>query len=120
MLHERAVHALRAGATFRTRAVASTLLFRAVVQNGDIPMTVTVLLVAQDRRRSSSSRACVSSAISFVMGTPDWQARLAASVASRAREGAVRLGAELAPAGAFRSRGFVPLEAVVPTAHDTH
>ena len=82
-------------------------------------MTVTVLLVARDRSRSSS-RACVSSSISFVMGTPDWQARLVAAVTNRAREGAVRLGAELAPAGAFRDHRFVPLAAVVPSAHVTH
>jgi hypothetical protein len=81
-------------------------------------MTVTVLLVAD--RRDSSSRASVSSSITFVMGTPDWQARLVDVVASRAREGAVRLGAELAPAGAARDHRFVPLSAVVPSAHATH
>ena len=118
-MHEASTGKLHAGATFRAETVAPGLLFRTLVQNGETPMTVTVLLVAQDRRRSSSSRASVSSSISFVMGAPNWQARLAASVASRAREGAVRLGVELDPAGAHRNRRFVPLAAVIP-AHVTH
>jgi hypothetical protein len=81
-------------------------------------MTVTVLLLAADRR--DSSQASVSSSISFVMGSPDWQARLADDVACRARESAVRLGAQLAPEGALRDHRFVPLAAVVPVAHGAH
>jgi len=80
-------------------------------------MTVTVLLVAADQR--DSSHASVSSSIAVFMGVPDWQARLVDAVTSRAREGAVRLGAQLAPQGAREGR-FVPLAAVVPTAHVTH
>ncbi len=85
------------------------------MQNGDSPMTVTVLLVAADP--SASSHASVSSSIAVAMGHPDWQARLADAVTTRARESAVRLGLELAPQGASRSHRFVPLAAVVPTAH---
>jgi len=62
----------------------------------------------------------VSSSIAVETGAPDWQARLVDAVASRAREGAVRLGAQLAPAGASRDHRFVPLAAVVPTAHIAH
>jgi hypothetical protein len=118
-LHEHAGREIHAGVRFRAPSVAPGLLIETLVQNGDTPMTVTVLLVAHDRRRSSSSRASVSSSISFVMGAPDWQARLATSVASRARESALRLGAELGPVGAHRDRRFVPLAAVIP-AHVTH
>jgi hypothetical protein len=81
-------------------------------------MTVTVLLVAADP--SDSSHASVSSSIAVETGAPDWQARLVDEVASRARESAVRLGAQLAPAGASRDHRFVPLAAVVPTAHIPH
>ena len=98
--------------------MAPRLLSQPPVQNGDIPMTVTVLLVAADR--SDSSHASVSSSIAVSLGVPDWQARLVAAVTSRAREGAVRLGAELAPQGADSDRCFVPLAAVVPAAHVTH
>jgi hypothetical protein len=90
------------------------LLQSGFVQNGDSPMTVTVLLVAGDP--SASSHASVSSSIAVAMGHPDWQARLAEAVTIRARESAVRLGLELAP-GAPRNDRFVPLAAVVPTAH---
>lgn len=82
-------------------------------------MTVTVLLVAGDPS-VSSSHASVSSSIAVPMGTPDWQTRLVDAVTSRAREGAVRLGAQLAPEGAHRDDRFVPLSAVVPTAYVTH
>jgi hypothetical protein len=88
------------------------------VQNGDTPLTVTVLLVAADPTGSSS--ASVSSAMTVGIGSPGWQARFVDAVASRARAGAVRLGAQLAPAGASRERRFVPLAAVVPTAHVAH
>jgi hypothetical protein len=98
--------------------VAPALLFETHVQNGDTPMTVTVLLLAADRR--DSSRASVSSSIAVVMDSPDWRTRLADAVTSRAREGAERLGAQLAPKGASRADRFVPLAAVVPTALDTH
>lgn len=81
-------------------------------------MTVTVLLVAADRR--DSSLASVSSSIPVMVGVPDWQVRLVDVVTSRAREGAVRLGAELASQGADLDRRFVPLAAVVPAAHVTH
>jgi hypothetical protein len=81
-------------------------------------MTVTLLLVAGDR--TSSSRTSVSSSMAVTMGIPGWQARLVDTVASRAREGAVRLGLQLDPTGAPRDCRFVPLAAVVPSAHVTH
>ena len=81
-------------------------------------MTVTVLLVAGDRR--ASSHASVSSSITVATGSSDWQARLVDAVTSRAREGAVRLGAQLAPEAAPRDHRFIPLAAVVPTAHVAH
>jgi hypothetical protein len=81
-------------------------------------MTVTVLLLAGDP--SDSSQGSASSAISVPMGIPAWQVRLADSATSRAREGAVCPGAQLAPKGASRDRRFVPLATVVPTAHVTH
>jgi hypothetical protein len=94
-------------------------LLRALfVQNEDAPMTVTVLLVAEGR--DSSTRASVSSSIPIVMGDPRWQDRLVEVVASRAREGAVRLGAQLAPEGALPDHRFVPLASVVPAAHVEH
>jgi len=77
-------------------------------------MTVTVLLVA-DRH---SERAADSASVT-VMGRPDWQARLDACVASRAREGAERLGAASTPAR-LRDDRFVPLAAVVPVATRPH
>ena len=98
--------------------MALRLLPHIPVQNGDTPMTVTVLLVAEGRD-DSSSRASVSSSIPIVMGDPRWQDRLVDAVTSRAREGAVRLGAQLAPEGLPDHR-FVPLAAVVPAAHVTH
>jgi len=81
-------------------------------------MTVTVLLVAADR--SDSSHDSESPAITVAMGSRAWQAPLADVPTSGAREGAVRLGAHLAPKGASRDGRFVPLAAVVPTAHVTH
>jgi len=98
--------------------MAPGLLSSVLVQNGDTPMMVTVLLIADDRR--DSSHASVSSSLVLPMGSPDWQARLVDAVTSRAREGAVRLGAQLAPEGASREHRFVPLAAVVPTARVTH
>ena len=98
--------------------MAPRLLAIPLVQNGDAPMTITVLLIAADQR--DSSHASVSSSFVLPMGAPDWQARLVERVTSRAREGAVRLGAQLAPEGASRDRCFVPLAAVVPTAYATH
>jgi hypothetical protein len=88
------------------------------VQNGDTPVTVTVLLLAAGQR--DSSRASVSSSIAVPTGVPHWQDWLVDAVTSRAREGAVRLGAQLAPQGALSDHRFVPLAAVVPTAHVTH
>ena len=82
-------------------------------------MTITVLLVAEGRD-DSSSRASVSSSIPIVMGDPRWQDRLVDAVTSRAREGAARLGAQLAPEGALRDPRFVPLATVIPAAHATH
>jgi hypothetical protein len=81
-------------------------------------MTITVLLIAADQR--DSSQASVSSSFVLPMGAPDWQARLGDAVTSRAREGAIRLGAQLAPEGASRDGCFVPLAATVPTAYPTH
>jgi hypothetical protein len=95
------------------------LLLDIPVQNGDTPMTVTVLLVAEGRD-DSSSRASVSSSIPIVMGDPRWQDRLVDAVTSRARESAVRLGVQLAPEGALPDHRFVPLSAVVPAAHVTY
>jgi len=87
------------------------------VQNGDTPMTVTVLLVAAGQR--DSSHASVSSSIAVPMGVPDWQDWLVDAVTSRAREGAVRLGVQIASPEALSDHRFVPLAAVVPTAHVT-
>jgi hypothetical protein len=81
-------------------------------------MTVTVLLLAADP--GDAPHASVSTSMAVEMDTPGWQARLVDDVASRAREGAVRLGAQLAPTGAGRDHRFVPLAAVVPTAHVSH
>jgi hypothetical protein len=88
------------------------------VQNGDTPVTVTVLLI--DGERSDSSLVSHSPSITVVMGSPAWQAPPAIVSASGAREGAVRRGAQLAPKGASRDGRFVPLAAVVPTAYVTH
>ena len=82
-------------------------------------MTVTVLLFAADQS-VSSSHASVSSSIAVSTGVPGWQTRLVDDVTCRAREGAVRLGAQLAPEGAHRDDRFIPLSAVVPTAYVTH
>jgi hypothetical protein len=95
------------------------LLAGLLVQNEDTPVTVTVLLVAEGRD-DSSARASVSSSIPIVMGDPRWQDRLVEVVTSRAREGAVRLGAQLAPEGALPDHRFVPLATVVPAAHVQH
>ena len=81
-------------------------------------MTVTVLLLAADR--SDSSLVSASPVVAVTMGSPAWQASLADVPTSEVREGAVRLGAHLAPKGASRDDRFVPLAAVVPTAHVTH
>jgi hypothetical protein len=88
------------------------------VQNGDIPVTVTVLLLAADR--SDSSLVSASPVVAVTKGSPAWQASFVDVPASGAREGAVRPGALLAPKGASRDDRFVPLAAVVPTAHVTH
>jgi len=98
--------------------VAFQLLQSALVQNGDSPMTVTVLLIAAGRR--DSSQASVSSSIVLPMGTPDWQHRLVTAVTTRAREGAVRLGSELLADQSPPAHRFVPLAAVIPAAHRTH
>jgi hypothetical protein len=98
--------------------LAPALLPVGLVQNGDAPMTVTLLLVAGDR--TTSSHAAVSSSMAVTLGIPGWQARLVDVVTSRAREGAVRLGSQLDPQGAPRDRRFVPLAAAVPSAHVTH
>jgi hypothetical protein len=106
------------GKGFRPLAVAPALLGVSPVQNGDIPMTVTFLLLTDDR--SDSSHDSASPALTAAMGSPAWQALLAEVPTSGVREGAVRLGAQLAPKGASRDGRFVPLAAVVPTAHVTH
>jgi hypothetical protein len=93
------------------------LLIRRLVQNADVPMTVTVLLIAADRR---AERASVSTSITVATGDPHWQARLADAVASRAREGAERLGAELAPEPSLPASRFVPLAAVLPAVRIAH
>jgi hypothetical protein len=81
-------------------------------------MTVTVLLVAGGR--SVSSHGFASPAITVAMGSPAGQAPLVDIPTSGAREGAVCLGAQLAPKGASRDGRFIPLAAVVPTARVTH
>ena len=81
-------------------------------------MTVTVLLIAADQR--DASHASVSSSIVLPMGAPDWQARLVDAVTSRAREGAARLGAQLASERTPADHRFIPLAAVVPTTRVTH
>jgi len=89
------------------------------VQNGDTPNVVTVLLLGVDRRESSSL-ASASSSQAVIVDVPQWQARLAVLSTTRAREGAVRVGAVPALHGARREDRFVPLAAVVPTAHASH
>ena len=103
---------------FRGVAMAPALLFTTPVQNGDTPDVVTVLLLGVDRMESSSL-ASASSSQAVIVDVPQWQARLAVLSTTRAREGAVRIGAVPALHGASRDR-FVPLAAVVPTAHASH
>ena len=100
-------------------AMAPALLFTTPVQNGDTPEVVTVLLLGVDRR-DSSSLASASSSQAVIVGVPQWQARLAVLSTTRAREGAVRVGAVPALHGARREDRFIPLAAVVPTAHASH
>jgi hypothetical protein len=88
------------------------------VQNGDAPR-VTVLLLDADRR-GSSSLASGSPSLAVTVDVPEWQARIAVLSTTRAREGDVRVGAISAPHGARREDRFVPLAAVVPTAHASH
>jgi len=88
------------------------------VQNGDSP-SVTVLLHDADRR-GSSSLASGSPSLAVIVDVPEWQARIAVLSTTRAREGAVRVGAVPALHGARREDRFVPLAAVVPTAHASH
>ena len=107
-------------AGFRRVALAPALLFTTPVQNGDTPEVVTVLLLGVDRRESSSSLTSASSSLAVTVGVPQWQARFAVLSTTRAREGAVRVGAVPAPHGARREDRFIPLAAVVPTAHASH
>jgi len=79
---------------------------------------VTVLLLDVDRRDSSSQASA--SSLTVTVGVSQWQARFAVLSTTRAREGAVRVGAVPAPHGARREDRFVPLAAVVPTAHASH
>lgn len=97
--------------------MASRLLVGSLVQNGDIPEAITVLLLAADRRDSSLASA---SAAMVASGSRSRLAPLAGVPTSGAREGVVRPGAQLAPKGASRDDRFVPLAAVVPTVHVTH
>ena len=104
---------------FRHVAMALALLSTTPVQNGDKPNVVTVLLLDVDRR-GHSSLASASSSQAVTMGVPQWQARLAVLSTNRAWEGAVHVGAVRALHGARREDRFVPLAAVVPTAHASH
>jgi hypothetical protein len=96
--------------------MAPRLLTGSLVQNGETPKAVTVLLLAADRR--DTSLASASAAIA--LDSRSRLAPLAGVPTSGAREGAGRPGAQRAPKGASRDDRFVPLAAVVPTAHVTH
>jgi len=86
------------------------------VQNGDDALTVTLLLLAADRH---ARRASVSTAITVERGAPAWRTRLADRVASRAREGAERLGTALSSVPEPDLR-FIPLAEVVPVIRLVH